>query len=92
MLKKIYSCNLCGTAYEERKLCHQELIGLNFSGMRNFKLDSPYSTDGYHICIWCAGQIVMQAPPLLEGKVVMDKPTQPQGDKPINATKGEASE
>ncbi len=91
MLKKIYSCNLCGTDYHDWEKRTHELIGLNFSGMRKFTLDKPESTDGYHICIWCAGQIVMQAPPLLEGKVVMNKGNDSK-DQPTAKTQKEIAE
>lgn len=69
--KKRYWCNTCGTNYDERKEALENLLGLNFSGMRKFKLGTIDETDGYHICIWCAGQISEQAPALLKGKVVI---------------------
>lgn len=70
-MRRIYICNLCGHEYTKREDAMRELMGLDFSGMRKFKLDTIDSTDGYHVCIWCAGQIVEQAPKLLEGKVVL---------------------
>lgn len=72
--KEIYSCNTCGTEYANRGKAYEELLGLNFSGMRKFKLSDINATKGYHICIWCAAQICQQAPALLKGKVVLNNP------------------
>ena len=56
MMKKIYSCDICR---DEKSV--GQLIGCNFSNMTKFKLDTPRSTDGTHICKDCLQQIVDQA-------------------------------
>lgn len=53
--KIIYNCDIC----RENKN-HAELIGLNFSGMKEFKFDTAASTDGVHICMDCIRQIKEQ--------------------------------
>jgi hypothetical protein len=47
-MKKIYSCNLCN---EEK--APEEMMGLKFSNLVLFKLESTRSTDGQHICFGC---------------------------------------
>lgn len=51
-MKKVYSCNICR---DETPML--SLTGLNFSGMKTFKLDTPQSTDGVHICDGCLQQL-----------------------------------
>jgi len=75
--KEIYSCNLCGTEYDKYKETLENIIGLNFSGMRKFKLDAPNTTKGYHVCKFCVAQIVEQAPPILKSMGVVT-PTENQ--------------
>lgn len=77
--KEIYSCNTCGQEYQDRMKAYNELLGLNFSGTRKFKLSDINATRGYHVCIWCAAQIVQQAPDLLRGKVVFGTNQPPEG-------------
>lgn len=69
-VQKIYKCDCCGMEYRTRAEALKELHGLYFNAMRKFQIKDVDSTDGTHMCIWCMGQIVMQAPKLLEGRVV----------------------
>lgn len=71
-IKKIYNCNLCGHIYE-RSEANKDLLGLSFSGMRKFQLGGIDSTDGYHICKWCAAQVCQQAPSIIENMGVSIK-------------------
>lgn len=59
MSKKItYSCDVCRDAMPKA-----ELMGCNFKNMKEFKLDTPESTDGVHICMRCLGQLQAQMGP-----------------------------
>lgn len=53
-----YSCNICRDVMPK-----DQLLGCNFSGMKKFKLDTPGSTDGVHICMGCLGQLQAQMGP-----------------------------
>lgn len=54
-MKKVYTCDICRDPVEV-----QFLKGVNFSGMKKFKLDMPQSTEGVHICIPCLRQLKEQ--------------------------------
>ena len=55
MKKVIYSCDICRDPADR-----VSLVGLNFSGMKRFKIDTVQSTDGVHICIGCLKQLQEQ--------------------------------
>lgn len=54
-MKQVYWCDICK---DEKSL--GQLIGLKFSGLKKFKLDTVHSTDGTHICKDCLLQIKEQ--------------------------------
>lgn len=59
MSKKItYTCDICRDETPK-----QQVMGCNFSGMKKFKLDTPESTDGVHICMSCLDQLRVQLGP-----------------------------
>lgn len=60
-VKEVYNCNIC-----RDDMPVNELVGVNFSGMKTFKLDSPRSTKGVHICFECLAQINEQAEEFLK--------------------------
>lgn len=53
--KTTYICDVCRDETPKA-----DLMGLNFSGMKKFKLDKPESTDGTHICLGCLNQLQVQ--------------------------------
>jgi len=56
MSKKVtYSCDIC-----RDETPRDQLLGCHFSNMKDFKLASPESTDGVHICMRCLGQLEQQ--------------------------------
>ena len=55
MLKKIYSCDICG----ERKELN-ELTGLKFTNNTNFVFSEPRATDGKHICESCINILIRE--------------------------------
>ena len=52
-MKKEYTCDICC----ERVSTLTDLIGIRFTNMKNFTLDTHDSTDGVHICRSCAKQL-----------------------------------
>ena len=58
-MKKVYSCNICSD-----EMPANNLIGLRFSNLKQFKFSHARQTDGIHICKGCLKQIVQ-----LGGKV-----------------------
>lgn len=61
--KAVYNCDICRDEMPKARL-----IGCNFRDMKKFKLDSPESTNGIHICDGCLQQIVEQAPKFIPEK------------------------
>jgi hypothetical protein len=55
MMKKIYSCELC-----REKKDPEQLYGLHFSNLYEFKLTDARKTDGQHICLDCLRQLKKQ--------------------------------
>jgi hypothetical protein len=50
--RAIYKCDIC------REDTHKgDIKGVCFSDLRKFKLSTPESTDGVHICNLCLGQL-----------------------------------
>jgi len=56
--RRVYTCDLCRDEVKVPDRCY----GLNFSGMKKFKLADPVSTDGAHICFSCLQQLEVQIP------------------------------
>lgn len=56
-MKKIYTCDVC-----RDPVPWNECYGLNFSGMKEFKICDPRGTDGVHICFDCLKQLEVQIP------------------------------
>ena len=51
-MKKVYSCDICRDEVKDT-----DLYGVCFSNMRTFTLGGYGSTDGVHICKFCAKQL-----------------------------------
>jgi len=56
--RAIYKCDVC-----REDTPKGDLMGVRFSGLRDFKLSTPESTDGTHICMRCLGQLREQLSP-----------------------------
>ncbi len=56
--RAIYICDLCSDETPK-----DNIHGLNFSGLTHFKVSSPESTQGKHICMRCLDQIHAQTGP-----------------------------
>lgn len=54
-MKKVYTCDVCRDKKEK-----YEVKGCNFKNLVRFRLDSPDSTEGIHICGYCLAQIFNQ--------------------------------
>lgn len=51
-MKRVYTCNLCRDEFPA-----DQIIGVYFSGLKDFHLDIAQSTDGVHICKRCIPQL-----------------------------------
>jgi hypothetical protein len=58
--RAIYKCDICRDDTDK-----QYVVGVCFSGLKNFKLKSPETTQGTHICLGCLHQIHQQADAVL---------------------------
>jgi hypothetical protein len=56
--RRVYKCDVCRDEIKGIERCY----GVNFSGMKKFKLDDPMTTDGVHICFSCLQQLEVQIP------------------------------
>ncbi len=52
-VKTIYRCDICRGKIKNRT----ELLGVYFTGMKNFTLGGYGCTEGVHICYGCARQL-----------------------------------
>lgn len=54
--KNVYWCDICGRNFDFKD--RFGLLGVDFSSMTKFKISTPDSTKGKHICLECLRQII----------------------------------